>query len=65
MPGWSLNTTVDELLKKEFDSYRDKKSHIQFSKNIISTLYLISIKISINGESLLRVEYHILMMRQI
>jgi|TARA_B110000211_G_scaffold232265_1_gene295602 CRISPR/Cas system-associated exonuclease Cas4 (RecB family) len=22
MPGWSLNTTVDELLKKEFDQYR-------------------------------------------
>ena len=25
MPGWSLNTTVDDLLKKEFDFYRDKK----------------------------------------
>ena len=25
MPGWSLNTTVDELLKKEFDFYREKK----------------------------------------
>ena len=24
MPGWSLNTTVDELLKKEFDFYRYK-----------------------------------------
>ena len=23
--GWSLNTTVDDLLKKEFDFYRDKK----------------------------------------
>jgi hypothetical protein len=28
MPGWSLNSTVDELLKKEFDQYRKiKKSH--------------------------------------
>jgi hypothetical protein len=28
MPGWSLNTTVDELLKKEFDQYRNiKKPH--------------------------------------
>ena len=28
MPGWSLNSTVDELLKKEFDQYRkDKKPH--------------------------------------
>jgi len=25
MPGWSLNTTVDDLLKKEFDYYRNKK----------------------------------------
>ena len=25
MPGWSLNTTVDDLLKKEFDYYRDNK----------------------------------------
>ena len=22
IPGWSLNSTVDELLKKEFDQYR-------------------------------------------
>ena len=28
MPGWALNTTVDELLKKEFDFYRaQKKPH--------------------------------------
>ena len=28
MPGWALNTTVDELLKKEFDEYRkEQKSH--------------------------------------
>jgi hypothetical protein len=28
MPGWSLNSTVDELLKKEFDQYRNiKKPH--------------------------------------
>ena len=25
MPGWALNTTVDDLLKKEFDSYRERK----------------------------------------
>ena len=25
MPGWSLNTTVDDLLKKEFDFYRERK----------------------------------------
>ena len=24
MPGWSLNSAVDELLKKEFDEYRKK-----------------------------------------
>ena len=24
MPGWSLNTTVDDLLKKEFDIFREK-----------------------------------------
>jgi CRISPR/Cas system-associated exonuclease Cas4 (RecB family) len=28
MPGWALNSAVDELLKKEFDQYRKKqKSH--------------------------------------
>ena len=28
MPGWSLNNTVDELLKKEFDKYRKiQKQH--------------------------------------
>ena len=26
MPGWALNTAVDELLKKEFDYHRKKKS---------------------------------------
>ena len=25
MPGWALNTTVDELLKKEFDFYRSQQ----------------------------------------
>ena len=25
MPGWALNTTVDTLLKKEFDYYRERK----------------------------------------
>ena len=25
MPGWALNITVDELLKKEFDFYRKKQ----------------------------------------
>lgn len=24
MPGWSLNTTVDDLLKKEFDTFREQ-----------------------------------------
>ena len=28
MPGWALNVTVDELLKKEFDQYRkEQKPH--------------------------------------
>jgi hypothetical protein len=25
MPGWSLNSAVDELLKKEFDIFREQK----------------------------------------
>lgn len=25
MPGWTLNTAVDRLLKKEFDLYREKQ----------------------------------------
>jgi len=25
MPGWALNTSVDELLKKEFDYYRERR----------------------------------------
>ena len=39
MPGWSLNSTVDELLKKEFDQYRNiKKPHpmmIRHNLNLI------------------------------
>ena len=39
MPGWSLNSTVDELLKKEFDHYRKiKKPHpmmIRHNLNLI------------------------------
>ena len=27
MPGWSLNTTVDDLLKKEFDFIEKEKPH--------------------------------------
>ena len=34
MPGWALNSTVDELLKKEFDQYRKKqKPHPIMIKN--------------------------------
>jgi len=34
MPGWALNTTVDELLKKEFDHYRKlQKPHPFIIKN--------------------------------
>jgi hypothetical protein len=34
MPGWALNTAVDELLKKEFDHYRKiQKSHPFILKN--------------------------------
>ena len=33
MPGWSLNSAVDELLKKEFDILRkQKKPHPIFKK---------------------------------
>tara|TARA_Y100000590_G_scaffold378430_1_gene445361 strand:+ start:208 stop:1008 length:801 start_codon:yes stop_codon:yes gene_type:complete len=33
MPGWALNTAVDELLKKEFDYYRERKEpHPIFKK---------------------------------
>ena len=33
MPGWSLNVAVDDLLKKEFDYYREKKEpHPLFKK---------------------------------
>ena len=34
MPGWALNSTVDELLKKEFDQYRiEQKPHPIMTKN--------------------------------
>lgn len=34
MPGWSLNSTVDDLLKKEFDQYREEqKPHPIFIEN--------------------------------
>ena len=32
MPGWALNTAVDELLKKEFDFYRAQKNHPIFEE---------------------------------
>ena len=39
MPGWALNTAVDELLKKEFDSFRViKKQHpimLEYNLNFI------------------------------
>ena len=32
-PGWSLNSTTDELLKREFDAYRDQQTpHPAFQK---------------------------------
>ena len=33
MPGWSLNTTVDDLLKKEFDFYRERNKPHPIFKN--------------------------------
>ena len=33
MPGFSLNTAVDELLKKEFDLLRDSKQTHELSQN--------------------------------
>ena len=34
MPGWALNSAVDELLKKEFDHYRKlQKPHPFFKTN--------------------------------
>ena len=34
MPGWSLNSAVDDLLKKEFDEFRKKeKPHTFVEKN--------------------------------
>ena len=34
MPGWALNITVDELLKKEFDQYRkNQKPHHMMDKH--------------------------------
>ena len=39
MPGWSLNVAVDDLLKKEFDYYREKKEphpiFIEYNLNFI------------------------------
>ena len=35
MPGWSLNSAVDELLKKEFDILRKQKKPHPILKKII------------------------------
>ena len=39
MPGWALNVTVDELLKKEFDKYRkEQKPHpimVKYNLNFV------------------------------
>ena len=39
MPGWSLNSAVDELLKKEFDEFRKKKiPHTFVKKNNLNLI---------------------------
>ena len=39
MPGWSLNSAVDELLKKEFDEFRKKQEpHIIVKKNNLNLI---------------------------
>ena len=39
MPGWSLNSAVDELLKKEFDEFRKKqKPHVFIEKNNLNLI---------------------------
>tara|TARA_B100001093_G_scaffold159153_1_gene151614 strand:- start:51 stop:854 length:804 start_codon:yes stop_codon:yes gene_type:complete len=46
MPGWSLNTTVDDLLKKEFDYYREKKEpHPIFQKYSLNFIPFVHEKI--------------------
>ena len=49
MPGWALNTSVDALLKKEFDYYRERKEPHPIFKNIILILFRTPMKIWING----------------
>jgi len=39
MPGWSLNSAVDELLKKEFDEFRKKQQpHTLIKKNNLNLI---------------------------
>ncbi len=39
MPGWSLNSAVDDLLKKEFDEFRKKqKAHTFVTKNKLNLI---------------------------
>ena len=46
MPGWALNTSVDALLKKEFDYYRERKEpHPIFKKYNLKLNKYIDIKI--------------------
>jgi hypothetical protein len=41
MPGWSLNSAVDSLLKKEFDEFREKqKAHTFVKKNKLNFIPL-------------------------
>ena len=40
MPGWSLNTTVDDLLKKEFDFYRERKEPLLELRRTHETCWL-------------------------
>ena len=35
IPGFTLNSLTDELLKKEFDNVEKNKNHIQFLKKMI------------------------------
>ena len=53
LPGWALNLTVDDLLKKEFDYYRTiQKPHPMMIKNKLS--YVGHLKI-FNGWNILKI----------
>jgi hypothetical protein len=58
MPGWALNSAVDDLLKKEFDKHREAETpHPIMKEYNLNFIPFQSSMILINGDNHYQVEF--------